>query len=175
MSSTQDSHADPAFQPPYANNKPKLKWNGWGYEGTEFDLGEDGNIFLTGEQYQSANTQFPNFRPWLEQTIEGLDLDVVHRMRDTIKCPPAVRNESFINAIKGKYANISFDENERVGHAHGHTLAEVFTLRDGEFARVPDVVVWPGCHEHVEHIVKGESPSVANNSPSCENIVLLFS
>jgi len=26
----------------------------------------------------------------------------------------------------------------------GHTLAEVFILREGRFKRIPDLVVWPG-------------------------------
>jgi len=26
----------------------------------------------------------------------------------------------------------------------GHTLHEVFILREGRFARIPDIVVWPG-------------------------------
>ena len=39
-------------QPPYsAEEKAKLKWNGWGYEGTEFDLNDEGHIYLAGERY----------------------------------------------------------------------------------------------------------------------------
>jgi alkyldihydroxyacetonephosphate synthase len=36
----------------------------------------------------------------------------------------------------------------------GHTCQEVYALRFGEFARIPDLVVWPGSHEHVEVIVR---------------------
>jgi hypothetical protein len=76
-------------EPPYtAANKGKLKWNGWGYEDTEFDLSEEGHIYLAGDRYQAAPTYFPNFRPWLEVTIDGLDIEDTAQMRDTIVCPP---------------------------------------------------------------------------------------
>ncbi len=39
-------------------------------------------------------------------------------------------------------------------HAHGHTCEDIYRLRYGNFARIPDVVIWPGKHEHVEVIVK---------------------
>ena len=35
----------------------------------------------------------------------------------------------------------------------GHTCEEIYKLRHGKFARVPDVVVWPESHAHCEAIV----------------------
>ncbi|KTG36183.1 hypothetical protein cypCar_00038370, partial [Cyprinus carpio] len=35
-----------------------------------------------------------------------------------------------------------------------HCLHEVFALREGRIGRVPDVVVWPSCHNDVEKIVE---------------------
>lgn len=40
----------------------------------------------------------------------------------------------------------------RDNHA-GHTCEEIYNLRHGSFARVPDVVVWPENHAHCETIV----------------------
>lgn len=37
----------------------------------------------------------------------------------------------------------SLDGEDRLFRAHGHTLAEIFTLREGMFPRIPDLVVWP--------------------------------
>lgn len=34
-----------------------------------------------------------------------------------------------------------------------HTLQEIYALRAGKLQRVPDAVLWPECHEHVERIV----------------------
>ncbi len=71
--------------------------------------------------------------------------------------PAAIKNDKFLQAIEGHFAAISFDDKERVNHAHGQTLEEMFTLRNGEFERVPDCVIWPQKHEHVEIIVKGST------------------
>lgn len=38
--------------------------------------------------------------------------------------------------------------------AHGHTLHEIFTLRESNFERIPDLVVWPKCHEDVVVLVQ---------------------
>lgn len=54
--------------------------------------------------------------------------------------------------MKGQ-GKLSFDAQERLHRAHGHTLQEIFALRQGMLRRVPDAVAWPECHEHVERIV----------------------
>lgn len=90
-SSSSSNGTSEGSEPPYtAATKGKLKWNGWGYEDTEFDLSEEGHIYLAGDRYQAAPTYFPNFRPWLEVTIDGLDIEDTTKMRDTIICPPGL-------------------------------------------------------------------------------------
>ncbi|KAJ8939043.1 hypothetical protein NQ318_007674 [Aromia moschata] len=42
---------------------------------------------------------------------------------------------------------------DRVVRAHGQTLHDIFTLRNGEFKRIPDIVLWPRCHDEVVKIV----------------------
>eukprot|EP01104_Vermistella_antarctica_P009232 TRINITY_DN235_c3_g1_i1.p1 TRINITY_DN235_c3_g1~~TRINITY_DN235_c3_g1_i1.p1 ORF type:complete len:529 (-),score=142.43 TRINITY_DN235_c3_g1_i1:146-1732(-) len=67
--------------------------------------------------------------------------------------PSPIRNEAFLKDIEKTVSQISFEDQDRLNHAHGHTCAEIYTLRYGQFQRFPDVVVWPGCHDHVEVIV----------------------
>jgi alkyldihydroxyacetonephosphate synthase len=67
--------------------------------------------------------------------------------------PPYV-NEAFLADIKGHYSRLSFDDDERTLHSHGHTLREVYALKYGKFERFADCVVFPSSHEHVEAIVK---------------------
>lgn len=43
---------------------------------------------------------------------------------------------------------------DRLIRAHGQTLYDIHTLREGQFARIPDICVWPTCHEDVIKIVK---------------------
>jgi alkyldihydroxyacetonephosphate synthase len=63
-------------------------------------------------------------------------------------------NEGFVKAIEGHFQKLSFNGQERLLHAHGHTAQEMFMLKFGTFPRVPDAVVWPESHEQVEAIVK---------------------
>ncbi|MBO0201137.1 hypothetical protein, partial [Vibrio alginolyticus] len=73
---------------------------------------------------------------------------------DLAKIPEPKTNAAFLQAIKDAYKSISFDGYTRVFHSHGHTLEEMFALRNNQLPRVVDVVVWPGEHAHVERIVK---------------------
>lgn len=43
--------------------------------------------------------------------------------------PAPVNNQGFLEAIKGQYARIVSDDQERVFHSHGHTVEEIFHLR----------------------------------------------
>lgn len=63
-------------------------------------------------------------------------------------------NDAFLAAIKDQYKSISFDGYTRVFHSHGHTLEEMFALRNDKLPRLVDVVIWPGDHSQVEKIVK---------------------
>lgn len=42
---------------------------------------------------------------------------------------------------------------DRLIRAHGQTLYDIHTLREGTFSRIPDLVVWPTCHAEVIQIV----------------------
>jgi alkyldihydroxyacetonephosphate synthase len=52
------------------------------------------------------------------------------------------------------FLSLRFSAKDRLFHAHGHTCEDIYRLRYGKFERVPDAVIWPGKHEHVEAIVK---------------------
>ena len=53
-------------------------------------------------------------------------------------------NEAFVEDLKKLGLAYSFDGDDRLFRAHGHTLHDISTLRTGMFPRIPDVVVWPG-------------------------------
>lgn len=42
---------------------------------------------------------------------------------------------------------------DRLVRSHGHTLHDIFTLRWSMFERIPDVVLWPACHDDVVNTV----------------------
>jgi alkyldihydroxyacetonephosphate synthase len=146
--------ADSSSTPPTVRNLKTLRWNGWGYNDTEFELNEQGLVRLSGSRYLFSGKVLPELRKWMEDNIGADIADQTPPQTSLPVVAPSVRNESFLNAIEGHYGRIAFDDDERVFHGHGHTCQEVYNLRYGTFARVPDTVVWPRSHEDVQVIVR---------------------
>lgn len=42
---------------------------------------------------------------------------------------------------------------DRLIRSHGQTLADVYAMREATFSRIPDIIVWPVCHDDVVYIV----------------------
>eukprot|EP01102_Stenamoeba_stenopodia_P007094 TRINITY_DN1981_c0_g2_i2.p1 TRINITY_DN1981_c0_g2~~TRINITY_DN1981_c0_g2_i2.p1 ORF type:complete len:645 (+),score=148.24 TRINITY_DN1981_c0_g2_i2:115-2049(+) len=136
----------------------ECKWNGWGYKDSFFELDDEGRFYLTGDRYELSGCAFPSFREWAEKAT-GLDTSHVCRANVELpSIPEPLLNAEFLAEVRGQYARISHEPYSRLFHAHGHTCRDVFRLRHGGgFDRIPDVVIWPGKHEHVEVIVRAAS------------------
>jgi len=50
-----------------------FKDQGWGFKDTEFVLGADGVVILTGNRYTASGEKLPKFREWAE-TKCGIDV-----------------------------------------------------------------------------------------------------
>lgn len=136
--------------------------NGWGYKDTEFNLKEDGDVYVGGTRYPVSGEDLPKFRQFWEDLVD-LDMDLLSppqpfaEMRN--KIPAARTNERFMQALQRDphnlpYKMISTDDETRLLHGHGHSCQEIFALRYGKFNRIPDLVIYPGEHSHVERLVK---------------------
>ncbi|TSM68863.1 Alkyldihydroxyacetonephosphate synthase, peroxisomal [Bagarius yarrelli] len=68
--------------------------------------------------------------------------------------PPPNLNELFVEELKAAGIALSSDPEDRVFRSHGHCLHEIFALREGRIGRIPDLVVWPNCHDDVVKIVE---------------------
>lgn len=131
-----------------------LKWNGWGYSDSKFILNKDGQVEFTGDRYRLSGQVMPQLRDWMMATV-GISLD--HK---TPAQPPLTakdinapkRNEEFISDLRKTSIPLTDDCQDRLFRAHGHTLHEIFVLREGMFNRIPDLVVWPQCHDDVVKI-----------------------
>ena len=51
---------------------------------------------------------------------------------------------AFLDELRRLQISYSLDGVDRLIRSHGHTLHDIFVLREGTFERIPDVVVWPG-------------------------------
>ena len=127
----------------------KLRPDGWGYEDTEFDLTEKGQITLKGARYPFSGMVFPNFRPWIEKVL-GINIEDRIPLSPVRAQDPPIRNEPFIVDLQACSKTVSFTDEDRLFHGHGHTCQEVYALRFGKLRRIPDAVVWPSSHAEVE-------------------------
>lgn len=135
-----------------ARSVSTFKWNGYGYEDSSFSVNDDGVVQFRGPKYDLHNSTLPHFIPWAK-TI-GFNIDDKSPSQRFLKIHDSYRDEEFLEAVKGKYVKVSFDDQERIFHGHGHTLEDIYRLRHASFERVPDAVIYPRTHECVEHIVK---------------------
>ncbi|ELU02126.1 hypothetical protein CAPTEDRAFT_222474 [Capitella teleta] len=133
-----------------------LRWNGWGYKDSKFFINKNSHMEFTGERYRLSGKEMPGFRDWMIATT-GLSLDHKAPAQQEItaaEIPSPIVNESFMEELKRTSISFSDDPQDRVFRAHGHTLHEIFVLREGCFQRIPDLVTWPGCHDDVVKLVE---------------------
>ncbi|XP_046739151.1 alkyldihydroxyacetonephosphate synthase [Diprion similis] len=131
-----------------------LKWNGWGYKDSQFRMNEKQMLEFTGKRYNIGDQVLPYFTAWVTDVF-GLDLSkpVASQPLPQVYPDPIVAPE-LIDCLRRENFEYSTDGVDRLVRAHGHTLREIFLLREGTFPRIPDIVVWPKSHEEVEKIVK---------------------
>ncbi|XP_050404817.1 alkyldihydroxyacetonephosphate synthase, peroxisomal [Patella vulgata] len=128
-----------------------LKWNGWGYKDSNFTFNKDNQIEFTGERYRLSGKILPHLKDWVKATL-GIKLEDRAPAQAEITAadiPSPKRNDEFLEELKQAGVSLSDDCQDRLFRAHGHTLHEIFTLREGKFERIPDLVVWPVSHNEV--------------------------
>ncbi|CRK94929.1 CLUMA_CG008420, isoform A [Clunio marinus] len=133
-----------------------LNLNGWGYTDSIF-LYDKGKLIFTGNRYPICNIPFNKARSKL---LELYKSDVakykpyvnpVHKESDY---PPKVENLEFCKELSDAKIEFSLDFEDRFLRCRGQATREFYILRFGKFKRIPDIVVWPKCHEDVEIVVK---------------------
>ncbi|KAI5621104.1 alkyldihydroxyacetonephosphate synthase, peroxisomal, partial [Silurus asotus] len=133
-----------------------MKWNGWGYSDSRFLFNKKGQAEFTGRRYRLSGLILPSLKDWFESTF-GANLQ--HKTPATASLsvsavPPPNLNELFVEELKAAGVALSSNPEDRVFRSHGHCLHEIFALREGRIGRIPDMVVWPSCHDDVVKIVE---------------------
>uniref|UniRef100_A0A1I8GBL3 Alkylglycerone-phosphate synthase n=2 Tax=Macrostomum lignano TaxID=282301 RepID=A0A1I8GBL3_9PLAT len=132
-----------------------LKWNGWGYQDSQFAVTNQRTLTFTGQRYQLSGSEMPALVEWMEKAL-GASIDQRSPAKFTRpeNIPPPVQvNADFMSAIRQLGLSHSDAGPDRLFRGHGHTLEEMFTLREGMFPRLPDLVVWPTSHREVVELV----------------------
>ncbi|KAK0168137.1 hypothetical protein PV327_001968 [Microctonus hyperodae] len=136
------------------NRQELLKWNGWGYKDSEFVVNKNSIIEFTGTRYPIGNLQLPYFTEWVQEVL-GVDLTKRSPPQSLPTAfPEPILSKEFLDAIEKLEITFSIDGFDRLFRAHGHTLREVVTLKQGSFDRIPDIILWPKCHNDVERIIR---------------------
>jgi len=136
-----------------------LKWRGWGYKDSQFDLNDHNVASFKGERYPAlANETLPKLAPWFEDRCDAdISLRTPCRQRLNIEdYPSPTCNDDFISEVEG-IGIASFDTEDRIVHGHGQTIFEIFDLRYDKLKRIPDIVIWPQSHDDVVTIVEAAS------------------
>ncbi|XP_005300516.1 alkyldihydroxyacetonephosphate synthase, peroxisomal isoform X1 [Chrysemys picta bellii] len=159
--SPSQCRAGGAAEQPVASTIPKkrqeiLKWNGWGYNDSKFIFNKKGQAEFTGKRYRLSGMVLPVLKEWMEKTLgASLEHKITSRaFLNTSDVPPSIVNEEFLQDLRATKISYSQEAEDRVFRAHGHCLHEIFVLREGMFKRIPDIVIWPGCHDDVVKIVE---------------------
>ncbi|KAK0415892.1 hypothetical protein QR680_012177 [Steinernema hermaphroditum] len=132
-----------------------LKWNGWGYDDSYFQLNKKGQVTLSGGRYDMSGQVLPLLRPWFEANL-GVDMSfkTPAQPRSQMKIPEPIINQEFIDHLRSLDISFSNRSQHRLIRSHGHTMHDMSMLRYGAPHRVPDLVVWPKSEEEVVKVVE---------------------
>ncbi len=129
----------------------------WGFRDTAFRVRPDGVVVLTGNRYALCGEEMAELLPWVQKKIHPdvspFDLNRPHY-------PPAIpepREHPLFEAAIRKHLRDdqwSVDPELRLRHGHGHTQEEMYAIKYGTLARVPDLVVHPSDGEQVVALVE---------------------
>ncbi len=141
---------------PRRRPEDRERFDGWGFEDSGFRIRANGSVELTGDRYDLAGIELPDLLPWVSRTI-GVPLDP--RDENPSQYPrtiPEPREHAALLDELRKFLPdhaISADPRDRLRHGHGHTQEEIYAIRYGQLARIPDLVVYPSGSEQVEALV----------------------
>jgi alkyldihydroxyacetonephosphate synthase len=106
----------------------------------------DGVVTLTGDRYGLCGQKLPYLLPWVERTMGiAIPLTGLH----TPHYPPAIPESRLPQSVAQALAQILAPEQiltegvQRLRRGHGQTQEEMYAIKYGTLARVPDVVVLP--------------------------------
>lgn len=134
----------------------QLAHDAWGFRDTSFKLLDNGSVTLTGNRYALSGLELPSLLPWVSDVMSvNFKQAAIPRKPFPPPIPASRASEGFLDALRKVVAPnaISLDALVRLRHGHGHTVEEIYALRNDGLPRVPDVVVYPQSAAEVEQLV----------------------
>ncbi|XP_055377747.1 alkyldihydroxyacetonephosphate synthase isoform X2 [Condylostylus longicornis] len=129
-----------------------LKWYGWGYNDSMF-YAKNNLICFRGDKYELNGSSLPYFTEWVFKTFNIKIENNLKLPNLPTVFPEPIINEQFLAEIKKCNFSYSIDGLDRLIRCHGQTLQDIYMLWNNEYKRIPDLIVWPTCHDNVKKIV----------------------
>jgi alkyldihydroxyacetonephosphate synthase len=128
----------------------------WGFRDSGFTVTDAGGVTFRGARYAISGKRIPSLLPWAEGIL-GLRIDPFdkHASRYPTAVPERVANPALERALEAKLppGRICLDPQVRLRHGHGHTQEDMWAVKHGRLARVPDLVVWPESADEVRLVL----------------------
>lgn len=96
----------------------------------------------------------PNFGKWVRSNFNMYLKDLQEQPKKPTQYSEPYLIEEFVEGIKNFKIENSIEGIDRLIRCHGQTVHDIYQLRNGDFKRIPDIVLWPKCHDEVVKIVK---------------------
>ncbi|MEO7359498.1 MAG: FAD-binding oxidoreductase [Gemmatimonadaceae bacterium] len=128
----------------------------WGYRDTTFKLLDNGSVTLTGQRYALSGLQLPSLLPWVSDVMSvNFRASEIPRKPFPPAIPESRASADFLEALRKIVAPdaTTLDALVRLRHGHGHTVEEIYAVRNQGIPRIPDVVVYPQSTSEVEQLV----------------------
>lgn len=106
-------------------------------------------------RYPLGGCELPSFTKWVEAKFD-MKLDPSKNYPQLPQTyPKPVLNTTFLNELRTKTKVEHSQEGvDRLVRCHGQTLDDIYSLWHNKFQRIPDLVVWPRCHDEVVQLVQ---------------------
>ena len=132
----------------------------WGFNDSFFFVKADeygqACVAMAGKRYSFAGKQLGKLIPFLQKET-GLSVDLFNESFQSVAAndpfPLSVLSSKSKKFLQKYSWKLSFDSSERVRHGTGHSLADIWDVRNRTVGRVPDAVVWPCSEDQVVELI----------------------
>jgi alkyldihydroxyacetonephosphate synthase len=141
----------------------------WGFSETFFVAQVDhwGTPYVTlkGGRYKLSEKRLKKIIPFLEQET-GLRVDLLKEAfasrQPRLSDSTCNLSSEDLQLLSSCISRLSVDRGDRIRSGTGHSQEDIYSVRDDQLIRVPDVVVWPRSEAEIQAII-----SLAKNRKWC--------
>lgn len=124
-----------------------------GYKDSGFFI-RNQQVHFAGDRYPiGGDKPIPGFQQWVADKFNVYPADHIEPPKLPRSFPEPTINDEFMEKIKESKIEFSSKGEDRFVRCHGQTLHDIHLTRTNGFRRIPDIVVWPTCHDAVVKII----------------------